>query len=145
MNLNLFDIVEKEKWQRMQDGFSNALGICIQTVDLKAKSLLVMNNSNRFCLDIMNAADKNTGNHYDECLKQLISNIKKDKSYNYHVCPFGKLYLYGIPIEIEAKATLAYVIIGPVIAGKKKSVEEYRKIAEDNNIKPDYLMEKIEQ
>jgi len=143
MNLNLFDIVEKGKWERMQNGFSNALGICIHTVDLNAKPLLGMNNSSQFCMDIMNVTDKNAMNHYEECSKQLISSIEKDKSYNYHVCPIGKLYLYGIPIEIKEKVTLAYVIIGPVIVGKKKSAEEYRKIAEDNNIEPDYLVERI--
>lgn len=143
MNLNLFDVVEKEKWQKMQDGFSNALGICIQTVDLEARPLPGINSSNQFCLDIMNAADKNIKGHCEECSKQLLSGIRKDKGHNYHICHVGGLYLYGIPIEIEQNITLAYVIIGPVIAGKKKSREEYNKIAEENNIKPDYLLEKI--
>lgn len=144
MNLNLFDIVEKEKWQKMQDGFSNALGICIQTVDLEAVPLPDINNSNQFCMDMINEADKNVKSSCKECLKQLINNIRKDKGHNYHICSVsGGLYLYGIPIGIEQEITLAYVIVGPVIVGKKKSREEYNKIAEENNIETDYLMKKI--
>jgi len=143
MSLNLFDIVEKEKWQSMQNSFSNALGISIQTVDPNAMPLSDINNMNRFCLDIMNAGTKNNRDCFGECVKQLISSIKKDRSNNYHICYFGDVYLYGIPIEIEENSELAYEIVGPVITGKKKTEAEYRKIAEENDIKPDYLMERI--
>lgn len=140
--MNLFDIIDKQKWQKMQDGFSKALGVRIWTVDLQGKPLSGTDNADAFCLDFFDKEHKNGKPLYEGYIPELINRIKKDKTDNYYICPFG-LFLYGIPIDIGQKTTLAYVILGPVLLGKQKKLSEFKKIAKENNIPVDDLICKL--
>ncbi|MBU1933365.1 MAG: PocR ligand-binding domain-containing protein [Candidatus Omnitrophica bacterium] len=140
--MNLFDIIEKEKWQKMQNGFSKALGICIRTVDLEGAPFPSINTPSQFCLNIAQDMPKDARTWHESCIPRVIRRVREDKSDNFIVGPFGE-YLYGIPIEIKEEGTLAYVIVGPVLLQKQKRVEEYVKIAADNKIAADSLLNNI--
>lgn len=145
MGLKLFDVVEKEKWHSLQEGFSNALGIHMHTVDTDGRPMPGNNQPSNFCMEIIDALNRRPGreDHYRECVNALIENIRKNDAYHYSVCPMGDVFLYGIPIELDKNLILAYVIIGPVIAGKKKTEKEYKEIAMSKGVKADYLIENI--
>lgn len=140
--MKLFDIISRDRWQSMQDGFSKALGICIRTLDLDGRPLAGTTFLESFCSDILTKTHKNEKTLYEVCAAKIIDKIKKDKTDNYHLCSFG-LYLYGIPIEIEKNEALAYIILGPVLLGRQKKVSEYTKIAKENNIPLNFLMDKL--
>jgi putative methionine-R-sulfoxide reductase with GAF domain/ligand-binding sensor protein len=140
--MELFDIIEKEKWSRMQNGFSKSLGICIRTVDTEGKLFPAINAPSSFCLDMNSQANRTFKACHLQCISMLIDKIKKNKSDNYRICAFGG-YIYGIPIEIENKGTLAYAIVGPLLLQKQKVMDEYRKIAKETKIPLDYLMDRL--
>jgi len=140
--MHLFDIIEKEKWQKMQNGFSKALGICIRTVDLEGAPFPSINTPSQFCLNITQDMPKDGRTWHDGCIPRLIRKIREGRSNNFLVGPFRE-YLYGILIEIKEEGTLAYVIIGPVLLQKQKRLDEYIKIASDNKISTDSLLNHI--
>ncbi len=140
--MNLFDIIEKEKWRRMQEGFAKALGVYIETLDLKGNPFPGINTPNPFCFDIIKFLYKDAKREYERCIFNIISKIKEDKDDNCYICPLG-LHLYGVPIQVQKEETLAYVIIGPVLLQRKKDISEYRKFAKKRNIPLNYLVDKL--
>jgi len=140
--MNLFDIIQREKWQKMQEGFSNALGICIQTVDLNGVPIPGINIPSTFCIDIIRRSHKSVTAYHSECIPKLIAKIKKDKSENYRICSFGA-YLYGIPIGLKEEGDLAYIIVGPVLLQKKKNENLWERVEKENAIDTDYLSDRM--
>ncbi|MDP2911051.1 MAG: PocR ligand-binding domain-containing protein [Candidatus Omnitrophota bacterium] len=135
--MNLFDVIEEARWRRMQEGFSKALGISINTVDQAGNLLPVINQPNTFCLELGGAS------HYKKCISHLISKITEDSSENFVVCQFG-VYLYGVPIDIKRdNVRLGYFIVGPALIQKAKTLEEYERLAEELNISPEKLTNNI--
>lgn len=143
--MHLFDIVDKSKWFRMQEGFSKVLGACIQTVDPEGKPLPGLNKPNSFCLDLirLSAKEKGTKTEYEDCIAKVINKLEKNKLDNYYTCPYFGLYLYGIAVKIKEQGVLAHIIIGPILVQKKKDISEYKKIAEKRNIPLDHLMDMV--
>ncbi|MBU1852652.1 MAG: PocR ligand-binding domain-containing protein [Candidatus Omnitrophica bacterium] len=140
--MDLFDIIEKDRWQHMQEGFREVLGVCIQTVDLEARLFPGVNKPCSFCLDMITRVHEGLRKQHEECVLELVNNIKEDRTSSHVICPFG-LYLYGIPIELQEMGILAFVIVGPVSLKTKKGLEEYKKIAKDSKIPLDYLTERL--
>lgn len=138
----LFNIIEKEKWQKMQEGFSRALGVNIQTVNLNGRPFPGINEPCSFCEDMLKACRKNCWEGDGNCISQVINKFKKNKDENYITCPFG-LHLYVIPVDVKGQGTLAYIIVGPVMLQAKKDPEEYKKIAKETRIPLDYLTDRL--
>jgi len=139
--MRLFDFIEREKWQRIENGFSRTLGVSIQTVDTDGNSLSETKSQPLFCADIVKLSPENN-EEYKTCITRLIEQINKDRDHCYIVCSFG-LYLYCIPVEIKKGVALAYIILGPAMLQKQREVSEYKKIAEEKNIPLEYLMDKL--
>lgn len=139
--MNLFDIVEKQSWIKLQDGFSKVLGVSIWTVDSEGRPISGAGVPNSFCLDVIKILGKSGKEEYEECVSTLIDKVK-DKSTNYILCHFG-LYLYGIPVKIKEEGALAYILIGPLMIQKKKNLSEYKRIAKKSNIPLDYLVDRL--
>lgn len=140
--MNLFDIIEKQKWHKMQEGFKNALGLCIQTVDLNGKPLPGINEPSSFCLDMMKLSGKKGITNYESCIPSLIDKVKVTKGENHCSCIFG-MQLYSIPIDVREEGIVAYVVVGPVLH-KQKDIKEYKKIAKENNIPLERLMDGVQ-
>ena len=137
--MNLFDIIEKEKWHKMQEGFKKALDISIQTVDLEGRPLPGINEPYPFCMDMVKMMGKRGRKEYEECAPRLIKKIKSSRNENHTDCLFG-LHLYGIPIEIKEEGTVAYVVVGPVLH-KQPDVSECRKAAKARGISTEELID----
>ncbi|MFA4992249.1 MAG: PocR ligand-binding domain-containing protein, partial [Candidatus Omnitrophota bacterium] len=112
--MGLFDIVERDKWRMMQEGFSRTLGICMQTVDPEGKPFPGVNSISQTHLDIINILP------FEKGVRQLVDNVKKNKADNYYEFPAG-LYLYAIPIEIRDEGALGHILMGPALLQKKVS------------------------
>lgn len=140
--MKLFDVVDREKWKKIQNGFSKALGFCIRTVDPEGNPIPGINEPNTFCLDIINQLPKGLKFEHEKCLSRLTSKSQKDKGIGYHIGPFGE-YIYCIPVEIDSGVVLAYIVIGPLYLQKIKDADHYRDIAKRHNIPLDYLMDRL--
>ncbi|MFC1667445.1 PocR ligand-binding domain-containing protein [Candidatus Omnitrophota bacterium] len=140
--MNLFDIVSKEKWHKMQEGFSKALGVSIQVLDKDGKFLMGSETKNSFCFNILKLSGKNSKIKCKECISKLIDKIKDSKNYDYLICPLD-LYLYAIPIHTKDRFLQGHVVIGPVMLHKQKSVGEYEKISNNEKIPLNDLLDKL--
>jgi hypothetical protein len=59
------------------------------------------------------------------------------------MCPVG---LYSFPIPLRAgRESLAYLIVGPVIIGKYREMEQYIKIAEELGIDPENFLDALRE
>ena len=131
--MNLFNVIDKAIWRRMQEGFSKALGVSINTTDQAGNLLPGINQPNTFFLELGGAS------HYKECISHLISKMAENSSENFIECQFG-VYLYGVPIDIKREnIRLGYFIVGPALIQKARALDEYERLAEELNISPEKL------
>ncbi len=135
---NLFDIIEIEKWQLLQNRFARALGVTIQTVNRDGQSFSRINTPSYFCSEVMSRS-KVVKKLCEECATRLVCNIKKDADSNEYSCLSG-LYIYGIPLRIDDEE-LAYLIVGPVLLHKRRDEREYRKFSEEAEVPLDKLID----
>ncbi len=128
---NFFDIIEIEKWQQIQNRFARVLGVTIQTVDWDGRPFSKINTPSYFCSEVMTRS-KAGMELCEEWMKRLIFDVRKDRDKNEYCCLPG-IYIYGIPLKVEEE-DLAYLVIGPVVLGRRRNGREYRKTAEELGI-----------
>lgn len=141
--LGLIDLVNLEDWQKIQDSFSDALGLTLKTVDLEGKLLTRISNSvlllyeainpekpchSKFCYNC--PADSKIGGDFD---------IKEETKYH---CPFG-LTVYVIPIKAFSNKIVAHIVVGPVIIEKRRSEAEYASEAKKVGIDLEKLLDTL--
>ena len=141
-DLGLADLVNLLDWQKIQDSFSDILGITLRTVDLTGKQLTKISGSGRLC----NILPKKAKRHAEFCENYLKKNngekeidIKDIQSFK---CAFGA-DIFVIPIKALWSMTVAYIIVGPVILNKRKSEAEYRLLAAEIGIVPEELLDAL--
>ncbi len=131
----------KDKWWDMLSRFIDVLRINLYIVDEKSQIILPPEESKyggRFL------AKEELG---FDLIPNLSLSIEK-------FFPQGKylearnrfdLFSYAIPIELNDKHTVAYVIVGPVILNRKSDVEQYKILAEKYNVDSTQLIDGINE
>ncbi len=141
-NLGLRDLVTLEDWQKIQDLFSDVMGITLRTISLEGKPLSKTSQPTRLCSEILPKISQ----HSDFCGKFLLSKDVKDtiniREKTNFKCPSG-LDVFVVPVKAVSDNIVAYMVVGPVILKSRKGKSEYAKDAEKLGVKLDDLMDAL--
>jgi len=138
----LKDLVNLEGWQKAQDSFSEVLGITLRTLNAKGMVLTRTSGPKLLCAQIFPRISK-TSKYHRNCVLHSIPNTRTEIREPLNLkCPFG-LDLYAIPIKAFRKDTIAYLIVGPVILNKRKSMAQYANYAKRAHVELIDLMDAL--
>ena len=118
-DLKIQDLVNLEYWQKVQDLFSDAFDITLQTLTDDYTPLTSISRPKRL----------------HALVKDITTSAERTKEILNFKCPF-ELDAFIIPIKIMNNTVCAYVIAGPVRLNGKKDFSEYAQEAEKLGIKP---------
>ncbi len=122
--LRIQDLVNLEYWQKVQDLFSDAFDITLQTLTDDYTPLTTISRPKRLYT----------------LLKDITTSTERPKEILNFKCPF-ELDAFVIPIKIINNMAAAYVVAGPVRLNGKNDFSEYAKEAEKFGIKPEDLQD----
>ncbi len=140
--LGLKDLVNLEEWQKIQDSFSEALGITLRTLDLNGNSL--SNTSNPTLL--YDKISQNRSKYSEFCSSCPLRRARKSeigiKEETRIKCPFG-LSVFVLPIKAFGNRIVAYIVVGPAILQSRKSRPEYARDAKKAGIDLEELLDAL--
>ncbi len=116
------EIINTGKWQKIQDYFSQVLGIYLRTVDTSWQALTSPSGSSRLCDEINRMVHSEENSLCRDCVPRDIKTIEKNWQQGYE-CIEG-VYIYPIPLRVKDEI-VAYIIVGPVIVGKPRTKEAF--------------------
>ena len=138
--ISLADLVSLDDWQKIQESFSESLGITLQTIDEHGKTLSKITGPKQLCTKIYNRdfllmklCGKPVLREGERISVREESNLK---------CPFD-LDVYILPIRAAGKQIVAYLVVGPLILNKRRSEEEYARYIKDGKINIEDLMDAL--
>ncbi len=141
--LGLGDIVKLYDWQKIQDSFSETLGITLRTVDLEGSLITRISNPTMLLYEEIDSNTPGFSRFCRACPIKQDSNeyvgLEEEADFK---CPFG-LDIYILPIRAAGKKVVSYVIAGPVILEKRKPADEYVKDAKEAGIEPEKLLDAL--
>lgn len=141
-SLGLKDLVNLEDWQKIQDSFSESLGITLRTIDLYANALTRVSNPSL----LYDKISRKMPQFSALCSSCPVKRPKKTElSYKEDTtirCPFG-LTAYILPIKAISNRIVAYIITGPVIVQARKTKAEYSEDAKKAGIAVEELLDAI--
>lgn len=129
--LRFQDIVELKKWQKIQDHFSEVLGIHLRTIDITGKFVTQPSGHSKLCEFLIRNAE-GIAAHCKDYLFLSDKNIEKFWKDGENCCVQG-CYRFFIPLKVR-KETISYTIVGPVIIGKREKDEFYKDVAEQMGV-----------
>ena len=116
----LLDLVERQRWQRLQDHFSNVLGIATRTVSPTHE--LLVNPSWPAGLPVEAVIERlRIGEELDELLPsgELLRDISSLTT------SLGLTYA-AVPIRVTSEEIVAYFVLGPMIVGPREDELQFR-------------------
>lgn len=134
--LSLKNLLDIEKWQKIQDSFSAVTGISLRTVDHEGSPLTQPSGLPRLCADLANKPhikSKVCGG----CLPTFLGGrgvLDRNLSF---VCHTG-LCNFIVPLR-AGDNVFGYVVLGPAILVMRKDKEEYLGLAEELMLELDEL------
>lgn len=141
-DLNLAELVDLVEWQKIQDAFSSALEITLQTSFLRGKLLTVASGPTSLCEDVL----PHVSNRDEFCRNCFLttgikdpSEIKETTDFN---CPLG-LNIFAVPIKAVGDKIAAHIIVGPIVLKGRKSKSEYAKDAEKLGVPREELLDAL--
>jgi len=125
MHFSFHEIVNKDRWQTIQNHFSEVFKVSLRTVDRAGALLAQPTIWGGACSDFLGTTPEGKI-HYQNCLRQVLEACKKNWKEGY-ICPAG-FYNFAIPLSIKEEV-IAYLVVGPVIIGKRRDNSVYRTTA----------------
>ncbi len=123
LTLRLEDLVEPARWQRLQDHFANVLGLGLRTVTARrhlwsSPSWPAGLDSPRL-IEALKLGDE---------IEVLLPDDAPLSDPTTITTPLG-LSFAAIPLRATAQQLLGYVVVGPVVLGKREEPEQFRERA----------------
>jgi ligand-binding sensor protein/putative methionine-R-sulfoxide reductase with GAF domain len=128
-NFSFHEIVNKDKWQDIQNHFSEVFRISLCTIDIKGNMLTAPSIWGGGCDDLISSTDS----HSKDCFPHFLKSPSSDWRDGY-VCPAG-FHNFAIPLAIKEEV-IAYLIVGPIIIGKRQDYVFYEDIAKKLGLNP---------
>ncbi|MBN2483176.1 MAG: PocR ligand-binding domain-containing protein [Candidatus Omnitrophica bacterium] len=139
MSYTLSDIVHVDKWQKIQDYFSQVLSIYLRTVDLNWQFFTRPSGSSRLC-DMLHIFTDRKKVMCNECLLREFEDIEKDWNQGYECVP--GVFIYPVPLRVQDKV-VAYIIVGPVIVGKPRNYQAFKEVIDTFGIDAEEFLDAI--
>ena len=134
--LRLTDVIEEKRWLRLQDCFSNVLGMLVRTVS-SSRDLLVepswgsLRQPTESLIDGLRIGDE---------LESLLPFQNPPKTVSILTVPLGLTYaLVPIHLRTGVERLVAYFIIGPAIVGVRENESQFCKRAEALGLNADRI------
>ena len=123
-------IVNKNKWQDIQDQISQTFRISLRTVDLKGQELTSASVWGGVCEELFSDVDF-AAKHCRYCRRHFLD-IRPKKWRDGYVCPLG-FYNFAAPLSIKDEV-MAFLVVGPLIIGRRRDFSFYEDIARDQGL-----------
>ncbi len=122
---SLLELVPSERWQRLQDHFAEVLGFGLRTVSADRRLLVSPSWPSGFDVPRITASFK-LGEELEEllpadALPRETTTMSTPLGISFSVCP-----LRASP---QSTAAVAYLVVGPVVLGRRDSAEQLRQRA----------------
>lgn len=117
------DIVDIQCWQTIQDNFSNALWISLRTINPRGIFLTHPSGPARISRKLLQDTIEKS---FDEQLHHTL--LPFEINWKEGIRCYDNFYIFIIPLKVSNE-TIAYIIVGPVIVGKRHSPQHYRELA----------------
>ncbi len=140
MSSDFKSIVDIDKWQKIQDHFSEVLRVGLCTRDEQGNLLTKPSLSSQSRAELLKKSTAEVSPW--GCDKKAIDSIENNWEEGC-VTP-GGVHNFFVPVKKEGE-TLAYLVVGPVILGKRQEESIYIKAARDLGIDEDKFLEAIRE
>ena len=142
--ISLADLVNLEDWQKMQESFSEVLGITLRTINSSGKSICKLSGPSALLTKILK--NKKNPSYSKLCTSCMLKppiekRITMEETTNIN-CPFG-LEIFAIPIKAFGNRTVTFMLVGPVIMNKRKAQSDYAKAAKKAGVNVEEVMEDL--
>jgi len=135
------DIIDTDKWQKIQGHFSEVLGMTLVTLDKNTKFITRASQPCRLCNEVLAASPKALA-QCRMCLPHKLS--ETEKTWKDGLVCFLGLYNFFIPIKVD-DAAIAYLWAGPVILGQRPDNDHCRLQAQDLGIEPQVFCDTLRE
>lgn len=142
-NVSLSEVVDIDRWQKLQDHFAEVIGTAIRTVDLEGKQLTIPSRMTRFCQEIIGSSSAGA-ERCGMCIPTQASDMELEKGYKTFSCHLG-LHNLSIPVLVTNKIVAARMLVGPVILGRRKDASEYLQEATELGIDIEEFMDGLRE
>jgi len=141
-DITLTDLITLDSWERIQNHFAEVLNVTIRTVDNEGNLITRPSNPTRICEEVLgNSASGIT--KCGRCLPPYFGEkINKERCQEGYQCHLG-FHNYCIPVTISENDTIANVMLGPVLLGKRREPNGYRQKARELGIDPERIIDCI--
>ncbi len=138
-NFSFHEIVNKDKWQGIQKHFSEVFRVSLRTVDVKGDLLTTPSIWGGGC-DALVYGIISADLHRKNCLSCFLKSSDSNWRDGY-ICPAG-FRNFAIPLAIKEEV-IAFLILGPVIIGKRHDYSFYEDVAKKLNLNVDSLCDMV--
>jgi len=154
MQAEFLDLIDVKRWQVIQNYFSEVTGAGIRVVDQAGAPITVLSNPHKHCYKVISSSPK----AFLKCRDCLILSPKpytqdsliKNPQYfldvpsniYYDTCGF-QMNRIVIPVKADSQIC-AYIILGPVILGKRKTYPEYFNMSRELDMDVNEVIDCIE-
>ena len=140
---SIADLIDIDKWKKMQDLFSSIYDISIATYNPKGVLIAPPIQEPLVCKKYLKAASEK----YKDCKMCLPTFLGGESVVDRNLsffCPPG-FNNFIASLSLEQERILGYVVFGPVILVSRKPKEFYYKIAEDINADPEEFWKAVQE
>lgn len=136
--LDLTNLVNLHDWQKIQDSFSDVLGITLRTIDKNGILISRISNPASIC----DKVPLETQLHKCELATMDLSVPLEIQQEVELKCPFG-LKISILPVKAYRETIVAYIVLGPFILDQRKSEADYRSMAREAGLSEDELLDEV--
>ncbi len=142
--LSLSGLVDINKWQQIQDYFSEVIGAGLRTLDREGRSLTKPSGTPHFCSEVMMNSPLGL-RRCRNCRPLPLPGPGTGKKVSFSFpCPAGPQN-FVVPVIVKGSKTVAYIIVGPVLFGKREEMEKCEEAARDLEINKEHLLDALRE
>ncbi|MBU1087516.1 MAG: PocR ligand-binding domain-containing protein [Candidatus Omnitrophica bacterium] len=150
-----FELIDSNKWKTIQEYFAQVIGASVRVIDISGMPLTVLSQPSNYCFETIFSSSKafSVCNgclilspqpcSCDELLTEKEHFIDHPENIHYDECPYYVNRLI-IPIKSSSNVTKAYILIGPIILGKRRTYPEYFNLSQNLGLEINVLIEAVE-
>lgn len=135
------ELLDKPKWADFLRRFIDVLRINIFVVDPAGRIFIPPHGNGESGLYGSKFLTSSFGFNFSAKGSKLLEKFEEHGSYLEYRDPFD-FYVFSVPVRVENEI-IAYMIVGPVVLNKRKTSDDYFKVAAQLNFKKDDLMDII--
>ena len=156
MKAGFLELIDEKRWQVIQNYFSEVIGTGVRVIDPNGAPLTAVSNPHKYCFENVSSSPK----AFYKCRDCLVFSPKpfsEDKLLNnpqffidiesqiyYDSCDFYANRVV-IPVRSSKAFVFAYIVVGPVILGKRKTYPEYFNMCRQFDLDISSMIESVEQ